>query len=178
MYIAVGKLHNARLASSTVCFSLLRLEKRQPLAFSRSVLGYDDSSPLPLVQGVLIASLLSLLFRLFRETAESMAISLSRFQGRNWDRLPKSVVDSDTYIYIYIYIRMRVDRASGKTACDVAWRDTHVCIYKCTHAYTYTYACTLPKDSKRQMLKRPMETGHVDVAADASHRTVAQHESL
>lgn len=174
MYIAVGKLHNARLASSTVCFSLLRLGKRQ-LSPSLDGPRVRWFIALPLVQGVLIAPSPSLLFRLFREAAESMAIVVS-LPRAELGSTAKSVVYSGTHIYPHACLSCQWE--NGVRRCVAGHARTHVCIYRCTHAYTYTYACTLPKDSKRQMLKRPMETGHVDVAPDASHRTVAQHESL
>lgn len=173
----LGKLRNARSALSTVCLSLPRLGKRDSLLSRRVLIGHDDSSLYPWLQGVLIALSPFLLSRLFCETVESIAIVVS-LPGAELGSTAKSVVYSGTHISACVSI---VPVGKRRATLRGGTR-THARTYRCTHErtniYTYTYACTLPKDSKRQMLKRPMETGHVDVAADAPHRTVAQHESL
>lgn len=142
--VYIGKLRNARSALSTVCLSLPRLGKRDSPPSRRVLVGHDDSSLYPWLQGVLIALSPFLLSRLFCETAESIAIVVS-LPGAELGSTAKSVVYSGTHIsacvsivpvgkrratlrggtrtnartHDYIYVHIRVHTAKRFEAADV-----------------------------------------------------------
>lgn len=136
--------------------------------------GYDDSSLYPPTLRRVFSSRRRrpLLPVFLRKPAESMTIAVTFPRaGIGIDRLERRTV-------VYrISARMSIAVSVGKRCATLRGRTrTHVQMHACTHAraYTYAYARTQPKDSKRQMLKRPMETGHVDVAADVPHRAASR----
>lgn len=139
---------------------------------SRSRLSSLPSAPL---SPPLVPILLSPVFP--QNGGAPMARSLSCSQGLNWNR---KIAGAVYRVHVHVcpcWCSMRasvcndvsLDRASGKTCvrhCVAGHARKHVY----THVHARARSHSQPKDSKRQMLKRPMETGHVDVAADMTRR--------